>query len=461
MHPQPPRRRVPLLQRIRPERMMALGFFLLILVGGILLSMPFSAVSRQSIGFLNGLFTATSAVCVTGLIVVDTGVVFSIFGKVVIICLIQAGGLGFMVCATLVMVALGKRISLRNRVLMRESMNTSNFTGLVRLTLWFFLSAMLIELLGACLLATRFVPMFGWKTGIGYSLFHSISAFCNAGFDLFGHYRSLLDFQQEPVVLLTIAGLIIFGGLGFPVLFECLHLRRDLRKVSLHTKLVLWVTAFLLVFGTVAILCLEWGNPDTLGREGLGAGDRVINAFFQSTTLRTAGYASVDQAQLTDASKLIGIVLMFVGASSASTGGGVKTTTMSVVVLMVISVIRGYDNVNVFGKQIVPNTVRRAITMVMIGLGIVIFGTLAMAVMERGAGVSLVDIGYEITSAFATVGLSSANTPLLSRLSHMMLIPIMFFGRVGPLTIAFALAYRLESTAKNHVHYPEEKIMIG
>ncbi len=458
---QPQREKLSLLQRIRPERMMVLGFFLLIAVGGLLLATPLATVSRRSIGLLNGFFTATSAVCVTGLVVVDTGTVFSIFGKTLIICLIQVGGLGFMVFATLVMVALGKRISLRNRVLMQEAMNSSKLSGLVRLTLYFTVLALLIELAGACVLATRFIPRFGVKTGIFYSLFHAISAFCNAGFDLFGNYKSLLDFQQDPAVLLTLATLIILGGIGFPVIFECLHLRRDLRKVSLHTKLVLTVTAFLLLTGTLYTLWLEWANPGTLGREGLGVWDKIVNAFFQSTTLRTAGYASFDQGQLTDASKLLDIIYMFIGASSASTGGGIKITTMSVVLLMVISVIRGYDDVNAFGKQIMRHTVRRALTVFMIALGIVILGTCVLAVIERGSGASLADLAFEITSAFGTVGLSSINTVTLSRLSHLVLMPIMFFGRVGPLTIAFALAYRMENVSKNRVHFPEEKIMIG
>lgn len=446
---------------IRPERVMALGFFAVICIGTLLLSLPIAAVGRRSIGLLDAAFTATSAVCVTGLAVVDTGTVFSVFGKTVIILLIQVGGLGFMIFATLVMVALGRRISLRNRMLIRESMNASNLQGLVRLSLWFCGIAMLIEFLGACLLSTRLIPLYGVRDGILYSLFHAVSAFCNAGFDLFGNFQSLISFQRDPMVLLTLAGLIILGGLGFSVLAECLMFRRDFRKVSLHTKLVLSVTAFLLLVGTVGILLLEWNNPKTLDAEHLSAGDKIINSFFQATTLRTAGFASIDQAGLTDTSKLLSVILMFVGASSASTGGGVKITTASVVVLMVVSVIRGRENINLFGKQISQQQVRRALTIVVISLAIVLLCSCALSLSERDSGISMMDLVFEATSAFATVGLSSANTATLNTLSQMLLMPIMFFGRVGPLTLAFALASRMESNPQNRLHYPEEKIIIG
>ncbi len=462
LHPHTMEKRTPLfLRNIRPERVMALGFLLVILTGALLLTLPIAAKGHQSVGFHNALFTATSAVCVTGLIVVDTFDAYTVFGRVIIMLLIQIGGLGFMVFATLLMIALGRRISLRNRVLIRESMSANNLSGMVRLSKWFALLAILIELLGAALLSIRFIPMLGVSRGVWYSIFHAVSAFCNAGFDMLGGFKSLLPFQHDPLVLLTIAGLIILGGMGFAVLTELLRNRFHFHKLTLHTKLVVIITASLLIGGTGLILALEWGNPATLGDPALNVGDRIVNAFFQSTTLRTAGFASLNQAALTDSGKLISVILMFIGASPASTGGGVKTTTMGVVVLLVLSVVRGRDTVGCFGKQLSIATVRRAITIVIISLGIVLTCTMAMSISELGKGKSMLDLVFEATSAFATVGLSSVNTPTLNQFSQSLLIPVMFFGRVGPLTLALALASKLENNPKNRIHYPEDKIMIG
>ena len=440
---------------------MALGFLCVILIGTILLALPIASINGRSVGVHDAMFTATSAVCVTGLVVLDTGDTYTLFGKLVIMVLIQIGGLGFMIFATLVMIALGRRISLRNRVLIRESMNMTSLGGLVRLSKWFSMLALLIELGGALLLSLRFVPRFGWRDGLWYSVFHAVSAFCNAGFDLFGGFQSLAQFQHDPVVMLTIAALIICGGLGFSVINEFLHFGFLFHKFSLHTKLVLVITASLLLLGMVAILTLEWDNPATLGDPSLGAGERIINAFFQSTTFRTAGFATLNQTMLTDSSKLIGVILMFIGASPASTGGGVKTTTLGVVLLLVLSVTRGRDTVGVFGKRLPPNTVKRALTIVVISLGIVLICTSLLSISERRANRDMLDLVFEATSAFATVGLSATGTQTLNPLSQMLLVPIMYFGRVGPLTMAFALASRMENNPKNRIHFPEEKIMIG
>ncbi len=462
LHPHSTEKRLPLfLRTIRPERVMVLGFLLVILTGALLLTLPIAAKDNQSVGFHSALFTATSAVCVTGLIVVDTADAYTVFGRVVIMLLIQIGGLGFMVFATLLMIALGRRISLRNRVLIRESMSANSLAGMVRLSKWFAMLAVIIELIGACLLSIRFIPMLGVKRGIWYSIFHAVSAFCNAGFDMFGGFKSLVDFQHDPLVLLTIAWLIIFGGMGFAVLTELMHNRFHFHKLSLHTKLVVCITAALLVGGTLLILALEWTNPATLGDPSLGFGDRLLNAFFQSATLRTAGFASVNQAALTDSGKLISVIWMFIGASPASTGGGVKTTTMGVVLLMVLSVIRGRDTVGCFGKQLPIGIVRRAITLVIISLGIVLTCTMAMSISEQGKGKNMLDLVFEATSAFGTVGLSAVNTPTLNTFSQSLLIPVMFFGRVGPLTLALALASKLENNPRNRIHYPEDKVMIG
>ena len=444
---------------IRPERVLAMGFLSLIIIGSILLSLPISAVGRHSIGLHNALFTATSAVCVTGLVVLDTGTAFTIFGRMVILILIQIGGLGLMIFATLVMIALGRRISLRNRVLIRESMNTTGLSGLIRLIKWFSLMAGMIELAGAVILSIRFIPIYGMARGIENSVFHSVSAFCNAGFDLFGGFKSITKFSNDPIVVLTMAVLTILGGLGFFVLMEIYQNKLHFTKFSLHTKLVLVITSTLLVLGVIFTVSFEWSNPATLG--DMPFFQKLLNGFFQSVTLRTAGFSTIDQAALTDSSKLIGILFMFIGASPASTGGGVKTTTIGVLVLLVFSIVRANDAVVVFGKQIPINVFKRALTIVLISLFIVIVCSCALSLAERDSGMTMIDLMFESTSAFATVGLSTVSTPNLSRFSQMLLIPVMFFGRVGPLTLAFALANKLEHNAKNRLHFPEDRPMIG
>lgn len=451
---------------IRPERVMALGFFAVILLGTLLLSLPIAAATgldgkRESIGVFRALFTATSATCVTGLTVVETGTAFSAFGKAVVIALIQIGGLGFMVFATLAMVALGRRISLRNRRLIGESMNMSSLGGLVRLTLAYTALALIIELIGACLLSIRLIPMLGVKKGILYSLFHSVSAFCNAGFDIFGTGSSIVRFQTDPLILLTFAALVVLGGLGFSVISECVHLRRDQHKLSLHAKLVLTLTASLLALGTILILALEWSNPATLGNGAMGAGDKFVNAFFQSVTLRTAGFDSIGQAGMSDSSKLFSIILMFIGASPASTGGGIKTTTIAAAILVVLSVVRGQENVKAFGKRISKEIARRALAIFFIALSILIVSTALLSVIEQNREKPLIDLMFEAASAFSTTGLSCVGSSTLSVYSQAILILLMYFGRVGPLTIAYALASRMEKNASHHLTYPEEKIMIG
>lgn len=441
---------------IQPEQVMAAGFLLLILIGGLLLALPVATQSGESIGLGAGMFTSTSAVCVTGLVVVDTGTTFSLFGQLVLLALIQIGGLGFMIFATLAMIALGRHITLRDRMLIRESLNTTTLSGLLKLTRWYGLLALLIELIGAALLATRFVPAFGWGRGLYFSLWHAVSAFCNAGFDLFGGYASLTGWRSDPVVLLTIGLLIVLGGLGFSVISETLQYR-SWRKLSLHARIVLVMTGLLLAVGALFYLLAESGNPATLG--ALPPAEQALNAFFQSVTMRTAGFNSIDLAAMTDASKLVSVLLMFVGASPASTGGGVKTTTAAVLLLIVISVIRGDDDVNVMGRRLASGLMRRALAVLFISMGLMLGCTLALTLAENG-GVPLIDLMFESASAVATVGVSSAGTPTLTLTSQIVLVPMMFFGRVGPLTLAIALARR-QDRHQNSYHYPEESIAIG
>lgn len=441
--------------------MLAIGFLALIIVGAFLLSLPVSSANGRSLGALNAMFTATSAVCVTGLSIIDAGLDLSMFGQIVLMLLIQIGGLGFMVFATLGLVLLGRRISLRNRMLISESMNQNGLSGMVKLTMWFAAMTIGIELVGAAILASRFIPIYGTAQGIWFGIFHSISAFCNAGFDLFGYGRSLIDFNQDIPVLMTLSCLIIIGGLGFAVLLEFIQHRRTMHRLSLHAKLVLTVTGILLLFGTISVLYLEWNNPDTLGAANLTIWQKLANGFFQSTTFRTAGFAAVDQGKLNDTTLMLGCLFMFIGASSASTGGGIKTTTFAALILMVVAVIRGQERVTVFGREIALNTARRAVAIVVIAIAFIFITTAVMSILERHSGVPMLDLVFETTSAITTTGLSSVGTPNLRISSQLLLVPLMYLGRVGPLTLAMALARRMNSAAANRVHHPEEKIMIG
>lgn len=439
------------------ESILTLGFLALILLGTVLLALPIAAKSGQSIGLFDSLFTSTSAVCVTGLVIVDTGTTFSLFGQIVLIVLIQVGGLGFMVFATMLMVMLGRRISIRGRMLIRESMNTSSLSDLGSLTMLYLLLSLTIELVGAVTLCFRFVPLYGWKHGTWMALFHSVSAFCNAGFDLFGNYASLTAFSGDPLVLLTVASLIILGGLGFSVILETARNRQGFRNLSLHTRIVLITTLVLLLAGTVFYWIVERTNAETLA--GCSEGEKILNAFFQSVTMRTAGFNSFDLSGFRDGSKLFSSLLMIIGASPASTGGGIKTTTIATLTLLMLSVVRGESEVNVARRRLSDDISRRALTVSVLFLTTLLTGTLIISLIENGR-FPLEDILFEASSAMGTVGVSAIGTPNLSSASRAVLLPMMFLGRVGPLTLAVAVAKR-QGRIRTASKYPEEKIMIG
>ena len=442
-----PRQSKGLRREPRPEGWLVFGFLGIILLGTLLLALPVSTRDGHSIGLFDSLFTATSAVCVTGLVAVDTGTTFSMFGQAVLLVLIQVGGLGFMVFATRVMMMLGRRISIKNRLLIRESMNGASLSNLGGLARRYLLLALGIEAAGAALLAIRFVPMYGPRRGLWFAVFHAVSAFCNAGFDLFGDFSSLTGFATDPLVLITVAALIVLGGLGFSVILEVLRNRQGLKNLSLHTRIVLTFTLALLLMGTVFYALVEHGRLD------------VLNAFFQSVTMRTAGFNSVDLASFTDGSKLFSSLLMIIGASPASPGGGMKTTTVAVVALLIFSVVKGDDGVNAARRRFSADTVRRALAVVALFLAMLLLGTLSISIIENGR-FSLADILFECSSAMGTVGVSAIGTPNLHPVSRALLMPMMFLGRVGPLTLAVAVA-RKQDYIKPVAKFPEEKIMIG
>ena len=439
------------------ESVLALGFLTVILLGTVLLALPVSSADGRSIGLFDSLFTSTSAVCVTGLVAVDTGTTFSFFGQAVLLVLIQVGGLGFMVFATMIMVMLSRKISIRGRMLIRESMNGESLSDLGWLTRQYLLLALGIELIGTGVLSIRLVPLFGWKHGLWMALFHAVSAFCNAGFDLFGNYASLTAFSGDPLVLLTVEVLIILGGMGFAVILETMSNRQGFRNLSLHTRIVLLTTFGLILTGTVFYWLAERTNVDTLACRG--EGEKVLNAFFQSVTMRTAGFNSFDLSRFRDGSKLFSSILMMIGASPASTGGGIKTTTFATLTLLMLSVVRGENEVNFARRRISGDIARRALAVAILFLAALVTGTLIISFIENGRFL-LEDILFEASSAMGTVGVSAVGTPALQPASRAVLLPMMFLGRIGPLTLAFAVAKR-QGRTRSSSRYPEERIMFG
>ena len=441
---------------LNPVQTLLLGFAGVILTGALLLTLPIASTSGTSVGFLSALFTSTSAVCVTGLIVVDTGLQFTTFGHIVIIALIQIGGLGFMTTAMILYFIVSKRITLRERLTLQESLGESHMKGIVKLTRRAIFLTFCTEAVGALLLMIRFVPIYGAK-GIWYGVFHAISAFCNAGFDIFGEYVSLTGFVSDPLVILTIGFLIIIGGLGFAVVFDIFKPRSEHR--SLQTKIVLTTTAALLVVGTSIFFIAEYTNAKTLG--SLSMGGKVLAAWFQSVTPRTAGFNSIDQNVLTPASLLVTMILMFIGASPASTGGGIKTTTLAVLVLSIRSVIRGRKDVECFHRRLTSDVVSRAVAVIAIYLMAVLGFTTIISINEWivGSGISLDNTIYTVISAFGTVGLSVGNTGDFAPLSQVFLILGMYAGRVGPLSLM--LAFMRNNSSASAVRFPEERLMIG
>lgn len=423
----------------------------MIIIGAIILSLPISSRTGEPTNFLDAIFTSTSAVCVTGLITLDTSTHWSVFGQTVIITLIEIGGLGFMSFGVLISLILGKKITLRERLVMQEAMNTYSIQGLVKMVKYVLIFTMSVQFFGALLLSTQFVPEYGIGRGIFYSIFHSISAFCNAGFDLFG--TSLVGYSSNSVVILVISALIIIGGLGFTVLLEIYEFK-GMKKLSLHSKLVLITTAILVFGGAILMLIFEYNNVDTIANMNIK--DKLLNSFFASVTPRTAGFNSISTSGMTLASKFLTIILMFIGGSPGSTAGGLKTVTFGILVLTVICVIKGREDTEVFGRRFTKEIVYKSFTLLFIGVSLVIFSTMILSYTE--VGVSFIDLLYETTSAFGTVGITLGLTPNLSSIGKVLIMLMMYFGRVGPLTVMLALTRKRK---KSGYKYPEGKILIG
>ncbi len=435
--------------------LIAAGFLIVILVGSALLALPCAARDRNSIGFFDALFTSTSAVCVTGLVVRDTGTTFSMFGRVVLLILIQIGGLGLMTFATLIVQLAGRQLSLNGRMLVRESMNESGVGGMGSLVKWVVGSTFAIEFTGAALLSTRMIPQFGAGKGIFYSVFHSVSAFCNAGFDLFGGGASLTGYRNDVLLNIVVMLLIVVGGLGFGVLRGMRDSVRG-KRLSLHARIVLAAYGALFAFGFLFTLLTEWSNPATLG--GLPFGEKLLASAFHSVTLRTAGFNTIDLAGIRPAGKLVNCVLMLIGASPASTGGGIKVTTVAVVLLAVLSTARGEESIHAFRRGISPQLVRRALAVLMIAISIWIVDSVAISLMQPE--LNIVDVLFECASAMGTVGVSAFGSANLCTGARILIILTMYAGRIGPLTAALVLARRHDARTAG-IKYPEENVMIG
>lgn len=441
---------------ISPTRIIAVTFAVIILVGTVLLMLPIASRSGASNGFRTALFTATSATCVTGLTMGDTWHLWSGFGQSVIITMIEIGGLGFMSAASIVLFLFRRKVGLRQRMIMAQALSLNEMESVVRLQKWVLFGSLTVQGVGALILFLRFLPEFGFGTALKWGLFHSISAFCNAGFDIFGAIepgQGIILFNNDPVVCLTLTALVTIGGLGFFVWEEVVRVR-SFKKMSVYTKLVLLTTGCLMLFGTAIFLILEWHNPKTLG--DMPIWQKLLNSLFQSMTLRTAGFSSVDQGALTEGSKALSIVLMFIGGSSGSTAGGIKTVTVVVLLLFMWARIRGRKTVTVFKRTIPGDKVVDAMSIVVIVVGLAFAGAIVVCTTS---GIGFLDAFYEASSAIATVGLSAAGTANLSAASHYLLIVFMYFGRVGVLTIS--LGFLLGNKADDRFQYADTNLLIG
>jgi trk system potassium uptake protein len=428
------------------------GFAAIIVAGGILLMMPFASNSGTWTSPLDAFFTSTSAVCVTGLVVVDTADHFNLIGQIIILILIQLGGLGFMTSATLFLMALGRRIGLSERILIKESLGEEFYGGLLKLVLRIVLFTFIAECIGAIILSLRFATIESVWPGIWKGIFQSISAFNNAGFDINGGFRSLLDYQSDATILITTALLIILGGIGFTVVRDVVE-HRKFYKFSLNTKLVIVSTGILLGVGTLVFFVAEYSNPDTLGQMLLP--QKMLNSFFHSVTPRTAGFASVDVGKMMTYSLFFTIFLMFVGGASGSTAGGIKVNTFGAITIMLRDILRGKEHPSAFGREFRISDVFRLLTIIILSIGIIFVGVSILSFTEKFA---FLNILFEVVSAFGTVGLSTGITPSLSIAGKIVIIFIMFVGRLGPLTMALSLIQRRKPTL---YRYPEEPIKVG
>ena len=440
--------------RLNQVQYIALGFFFIILAGSLILTLPIASQSGEWTPFLDSMFTATSATCVTGLVVYDTFTHWNVFGQLVILLLIQIGGLGFITVGVGFSMALRRRIGLRQRDLLKESINAMEIGGIVKLLRKIFIGTALCEGVGALLLATRFIPEFGLVKGIYYSIFHAISAFCNAGFDLMGGqqpYASFTAYATDPVINITLMLLIIVGGLGFVVWSDVVLKRFRWKNYCLHTKMVISVTLLLIFGGALFLFLFEQGGTIS----GMSTGDQILASLFGSVTARTAGFNTVDTGALQPESKLLTIALMFIGGSPGSTAGGVKTTTIAVILIYVISNLRGESGCNVFHRRIGDEVIKRASMVFCLNL---FLGLICVTLILATSNLRMSDVLFEVYSAISTVGMTTGITRDLNVVGRIVIMILMYCGRIGSMTFALSLVAKPEAKG---LSLPEEKITIG
>lgn len=446
-------------------KFMAFGFALAILMGSILLWLPVSSATGKSVSYMDALFTATTSLCVTGLVTVPTFSTWSTFGQVVILLLIQLGGLGVVTCSTIAFVVLGKRITLYTRKLVQDSYNLEYMSGMVKVVIRVVRGTLCIEGIGAIFYSFQFIPEFGPGKGIWYSVFHSVSAFCNAGIDIIGP-ESLHKYVTNPVVNITTMWLIFMGGLGFVVWWDLskkmkMLFRKEIwphqfwQRLELHTKIVLVMTALLVFGGTAMIFLLEYKNPQTIGE--LSPGEKLLASLFQSVTTRTAGFESIAQGDFRNSTSVVHMILMMVGGSPMGTAGGMKTTTIAVLFLTAISYFQGKKNTDVFGRRLPEENIRTAIVVVVTAVFSLLVSVVLLSAVTPG---SLLDVAYEVVSALATVGLSRGFTPTMTLAGKIIIIFAMYLGRIGPITLASAVTVRSRE-ANMDVDRPEKRIIVG
>ena len=440
-------------KRINTARCISFGFALIILVGALLLMLPISSKERVVTPFLSALFTTTSATCVTGLTLINVGAYFSLFGQAVILFLIQLGGLGFMTILCIVFIVSNRQIGLRNRMLIAQAMGTESLEGIVKLAKHVLYITGIIELLGAIVLSIRFVPKYGFFKGMWFSIFHSVSAFCNAGFDIIGDGNSMLSYRHDPLVLCTLAVLVAIGGLGF-IVWEDIIAKKSWKRLNVYSKVIIFAQIFFIVAGAFVYFILEYGNINTIGAESVG--QKILASFFQSVTTRTAGFDALIQNNLTDLSKAWGTVLMMIGGASGSTAGGVKLGTVVLVIMTLISVLRGRSDVVIHGRRIAHTTILHAMALLVLWLVLVVGGSVLISYIDNQ---DLINSIYEVASAYSTVGLSVGVSGSASTFTKILLIVYMFFGRVGIMTISVVFMTRIRKT--NDIRYPECNFIVG
>ncbi|HOC52529.1 MAG TPA: TrkH family potassium uptake protein [Caldisericia bacterium] len=437
--------------RKEPARFIILTFLLIIIIGGLLLSLPISSKSGKFTNPIDALFTANSATCVTGLVVVDTGTHYTFFGQIVILILIQIGGLSYMTIFTFLALLLGRKIPLLDRIILKESINFFSVGGIIKLARRILFIVLIFEGVGAVILASVFVKDYGILTGLFYGIFHSVSAFCNSGFDLLGNFISLTNYKGNILLNITVMLLIITGGIGFGVISEIIDFHKS-KKLSLHTKLVLTVTAILIISGTILIFLFERNNLSTL--KSLTIKEKILTSIFQAVTPRTAGFNTINIGYLNLSTLILLILFMFIGASPGGTGGGIKTSTFAIILMNIKNTIKGREGVTIYDRCVDSSTVKKSYLIFTASIFLIFLSTFLLSITEN---FGLINILFEVTSAFGTVGLSTGITPYLSPFGKIIIMFTMFAGRVGILSILTSISVK----KPQRTYLPEDKVMVG